>query len=80
MFTAGTGTLASSLDWGMSELMRNEEVMSKLQHEIREAFHGKAAITEVDIQGANLPYLKLVIKEMLRLHPPGTTLGASGEH
>ncbi|PUZ40500.1 hypothetical protein GQ55_9G429300 [Panicum hallii var. hallii] len=70
MFTAGTGTLASSLDWGMSELMRNQRVMSKLQHEIREAFRGKAAVTEVDIQAANLPYLKLVIKETLRLHPP----------
>ena len=31
MFVAGTGTLASSLDWGMSELMRNRSVMDKLQ-------------------------------------------------
>nr|CAB3495502.1 unnamed protein product [Digitaria exilis] len=70
MFAAGTGTLQSSLYWAMSELMRNERVMYKLQHEIREAFRGKADVTEVDIQGANLPYLKLVIKETLRLHPP----------
>ncbi|RLN40046.1 premnaspirodiene oxygenase-like [Panicum miliaceum] len=70
MFTAGTGTLASSLDWGMSELVRNQRVMSKLQHEIREAFRGKAAVTEVDIRAASLPYLKLVIRETLRLHPP----------
>lgn len=71
MFTAGTGTLASSLDWGMSELMRNERVMGKLQGEIRAAFRGKAAVTEADVQAATtLPYLKLVIKETLRLHPP----------
>ncbi|CAL4923343.1 unnamed protein product [Urochloa decumbens] len=70
MFTAGTGTLASSLDWGMSELMANERVMSKLQGEIRAAFRGKAAVTEADIQAADLPYLKLVIKDTLRLHPP----------
>ncbi|CAL4940165.1 unnamed protein product [Urochloa decumbens] len=70
MFTAGTGTLASSLDWGMSELMGNERVMSKLQGEIRAAFRGKAAVMEADIQAADLPYLKLVIKETLRLHPP----------
>jgi cytochrome P450 len=31
MFVAGTGTLASSLDWGMAELMRNRSVMDKLQ-------------------------------------------------
>ncbi|PWZ52705.1 Premnaspirodiene oxygenase [Zea mays] len=74
MFTAGTGTLASTLDWGMSELMRNGRVMRKLQREIREAFRGKqpagAAVTEADIQAASLPYLTLVIKETLRLHPP----------
>ncbi|RCV44189.1 hypothetical protein SETIT_9G354000v2 [Setaria italica] len=70
MFTAGTGTLASSLDWGMSELMRNGRVMGKLQGEIRAAFRGKAAVTEADIQAASLSYLKLVIKETLRLHPP----------
>uniref|UniRef100_J3LAW5 Cytochrome P450 n=1 Tax=Oryza brachyantha TaxID=4533 RepID=J3LAW5_ORYBR len=70
MFTAGTGTLASALNWGMSELMRNPRVMSKLQCEIRQAFHGKAAIGEDDIQVSNLPYLRLFIKETLRLHPP----------
>ncbi|KAL6650129.1 hypothetical protein ACP70R_014353 [Stipagrostis hirtigluma subsp. patula] len=69
MFTAGTGTLASSLDWGMSELMQNKRVMNKLQREIREAFRGKDAVTESDIQARSLPYLKLVIKEILRLHP-----------
>jgi cytochrome P450 len=70
MFVAGTGTLASSLDWGMAELMRNRRVMDKLQGEIREAFRGKATVTESDIEASGLPYLKLVIKENLRLHPP----------
>jgi cytochrome P450 len=57
MFTAGSGTLASSLSWGMSELMRNKRVMSKLQGEIRQAFHGKATVTEADLQASSLPYL-----------------------
>jgi cytochrome P450 len=74
MFTAGSGTLASSLSWGMSELMRNKRVMSKLQGEIRQAFHGKATVTEADLQASSLPYLKLVIKETLRLHPPAPLL------
>nr|ACM69384.1 putative ferulate 5-hydroxylase [Phyllostachys praecox] len=74
MFAGGTGTSASALEWGMSELMRNPEVMKKLQGQIREAFRGKAVVTEGDLQTSNLRYLKLVIKEALRLHPPAPLL------
>ncbi|XP_048544322.1 premnaspirodiene oxygenase-like [Triticum urartu] len=74
MFVGGTGTAASSMEWGMSELMRNPLVMKKLQGQIREAFKGKAVVTEADLQASNLRYLKLVIKEALRLHPPAPLL------
>ncbi|KAM3260159.1 hypothetical protein ACQJBY_051427 [Aegilops geniculata] len=74
MFAGGTGTSASAMEWGMSELMRNPRVMKKLQAQIREAFKGKAAVTEADLQASNLQYLKLVIKEALRLHPPAPLL------
>ncbi|CAL4923338.1 unnamed protein product [Urochloa decumbens] len=78
MLTAGTGTLASALSWGMSELVRHETAMRKLQAEIRAAFRGKATVTEADLQlqsqSSNLPYLRLVIKETLRLHPPAPLL------
>ncbi|PUZ37104.1 hypothetical protein GQ55_9G091100 [Panicum hallii var. hallii] len=76
MFAGGTGTSASAMEWGMSELMRNPAVMKKLQGQIREAFRGKAMVTEADLQqqAGNLRYLKLVIKEALRLHPPAPLL------
>ena len=78
MFAGGTGTSASAMEWGMSELMRNPAVMKKLQGQIREAFRGKAVVTEADLQlqqeAGNLRYLKLVIKEALRLHPPAPLL------
>ncbi|CAL4927253.1 unnamed protein product [Urochloa decumbens] len=76
MFAGGTGTSASAMEWGMSELMRNPSVMKKLQGQIREAFKGKSVVTEADLQGkgSNLRYLKLVIKEALRLHPPAPLL------
>ncbi|XAR50775.1 hypothetical protein NMG60_11005199 [Bertholletia excelsa] len=69
IFVAGTDTSAATLVWGMTELMRNPRVMKKLQEEVRGLNDGeKAVINDGDLQ--NLPYLKAVVKETLRLHPP----------
>ncbi|KAL8120677.1 cytochrome P450 CYP71D312-like [Apium graveolens] len=68
MLTAGTDTSSAVLEWAMSELMRNPKVMKKVQSEVRGVVKGKERIEEVDIQ--QMSYLKLVVKETLRLHPP----------
>nr|XP_043630876.1 costunolide synthase-like [Erigeron canadensis] len=65
MLIAGTSTSAMVLEWAMCELMRNPEMMKKVQAELRDTVKGNT-IVEVDIQ--NMPYLKLVVKETLRLH------------
>ncbi|CAM0151217.1 unnamed protein product [Urochloa decumbens] len=72
MFAAGSETSSTTLIWCMTELVRNPDVMARAQAEVREAFKGKNTITEQDLKG--LRYLRLVIKEALRLHTPAPLL------
>ncbi|WVZ53701.1 hypothetical protein U9M48_004606 [Paspalum notatum var. saurae] len=68
MFAAGSETSSTTLNWCMTELVRSPAAMARSQAEVRDAFKGRGTITEDDLEG--LGYLKLVIKETLRLHPP----------
>ncbi|XP_044946975.1 zealexin A1 synthase-like [Hordeum vulgare subsp. vulgare] len=74
IFSAGSETSSTTLEWAMSELMRNPRVLHKVQSEVREAFNGQEKLTEDDIVKVRLGYLHLVIKEALRLHPPAALL------
>ena len=56
----------------MSELVRDQRVMKKAQNEVREIFNMKGNVEENCIN--ELAYLKSVVKETLRLHPPGPLL------
>ncbi|KDP29297.1 hypothetical protein JCGZ_19400 [Jatropha curcas] len=72
LFTAGTDTSSTTVEWAMSEMMKNPRILKKAQEEVREAFKGKKIICEEDVK--QLKYLPLVIKETLRLHPPAPLL------
>ncbi|KAG8097529.1 hypothetical protein GUJ93_ZPchr0013g37340 [Zizania palustris] len=70
IFAAGSETSSTTLEWAMSELIRNPKVMEKAQAEVRQLPLPKEQdkLTEGDVAG--LSYLHLVIRETLRLHLP----------
>ncbi|CAI9783128.1 unnamed protein product [Fraxinus pennsylvanica] len=68
MFTAGTDTTTSTLEWAMAELLHNPATLQKVQAELRTLTDGGEKIEEENLN--KLPYLNAVIKETLRLHPP----------
>ncbi|XP_019463782.1 PREDICTED: cytochrome P450 71A1-like [Lupinus angustifolius] len=67
MFVGGTDTTATVLEWTFVELMKNPIIMKKSQEEVRRVIGKKSKVEENDID--QMPYLKCVIKESLRLHP-----------
>ena len=54
--------------WAMTELVKNPRVMKKVQTEIRSCVGRKSNVDESELE--KLGYLKMVVKETLRLHPP----------
>ncbi|KAF3438767.1 hypothetical protein FNV43_RR21531 [Rhamnella rubrinervis] len=68
MFVAGTDTSSTGLEWLMAELIRHPKVMKKAQEEVRSVVGKKSKIDMEDT--SKMHYLKCVVKETLRLHPP----------
>ncbi|XP_062119681.1 cytochrome P450 89A2-like [Humulus lupulus] len=71
---AGTDTTSTALQWIMANLVKHPQIQEKLYEEIKGVMgdddrrRGKE-IEEEDLQ--RMPYLKAVILEGLRRHPPG---------
>ncbi|OWM76168.1 hypothetical protein CDL15_Pgr009814 [Punica granatum] len=68
MFVAGTDTTAVTLEWTLTELVKHPEVLKKAQAEICSQAYLKESGNEVDFR--DFVYMKAVIRETLRLHPP----------
>ncbi|CAI9087717.1 OLC1v1021862C1 [Oldenlandia corymbosa var. corymbosa] len=68
IFSAGSETSSTALEWILSELVKSPEAMKKTQEEVRTAFDASGNVHESGIH--ELKYLQLVIRETLRLHPP----------
>ncbi|GAU41211.1 hypothetical protein TSUD_128870 [Trifolium subterraneum] len=72
IFSAGSQTTFTTLEWAMSELIKNPNVMQKAQTEVRNVYNKKGYVDEPSLH--KLKYLKSIIKETLRLHAPSSLL------
>lgn len=72
IMTASEST-AETLIWALSMLMNNTRSLKLAQDELDEHVGRNRWVEESDIN--NLPYLQAVVKETLRLYPPGPLSG-----
>jgi len=56
----------------MAEMLKNPKVLKKAQTEVRVTFNKEGKVDEACFD--ELKYLKAIIKEALRIHPPGPLL------
>lgn len=72
MIFRGTDTVAVLIEWILARMVLHPQVQSKVQTELDRIVGGSRAVTESDV--SEMTYLPAVIKEVLRLHPPGPLL------
>ncbi|KAJ4905362.1 Cytochrome P450 76C4 [Raphanus sativus] len=72
LFLGGTDTNSTVVEWAMAELLLNPKKMAKAQAELDDVVGPNGVVQESHI--SDLPYLQAIVKETLRLHPPGPLL------
>ncbi|KAF8410153.1 hypothetical protein HHK36_002675 [Tetracentron sinense] len=72
LLSAGTDTLAVTMEWAMSLLLNHPEVLKKAQAEIDVHVEQGRLVDESDL--VKLPYLHCIINETLRMYPAGPLL------
>ncbi|XP_050204775.1 cytochrome P450 78A5-like [Mercurialis annua] len=72
MIFRGTDTIAILLEWIMARIVMHQDIQEKAQQEIDTCTGRNRHVQDSDIP--NLPYLQAIVKEVLRMHPPGPLL------
>ncbi|KAI7748724.1 hypothetical protein M8C21_022264, partial [Ambrosia artemisiifolia] len=72
MIFRGTDTVAILLEWIMARMVLHQDIQAKAQDEIKELVGEHRLVQDSDIP--NLGYVQAIVKEVLRLHPPGPLL------
>lgn len=71
LFTAGTDSSSTTVEWAMAELIKNPESMDKVREELtKEISQDKPKESNL----SKLKYMEACVKETLRLHPPAPLL------
>ncbi|XP_076897459.1 parthenolide synthase-like [Bidens hawaiensis] len=72
IIAGGIDSTVVALQWVMSEIIKNPRVMQKLQSEIRNSTGRIQKVKEMNT--TKMRYLKMVVKESLRVHTPAPYL------
>ncbi|XVE58155.1 hypothetical protein DITRI_Ditri04bG0147600 [Diplodiscus trichospermus] len=72
MIFRGTDTVAVLIEWILARMVLHPEIQSRVQAELDQVVGKSRPLMESDIQ--SMVYLPAVVKEVLRLHPPGPLL------
>ncbi|KAJ7951501.1 Cytochrome P450 [Quillaja saponaria] len=67
LFGGGTDTAVVTIEWAVSELLKNPEILNKATEELDRVIGKERWVEEKDI--VNLPYINAIVKETMRLHP-----------
>lgn len=69
MIFRGSDTVAVLIEWILARMVLHPDVQSKIQGELDRIVGRSRSVIESDV--TNMVYLPAVVKEVLRLHPPG---------
>ncbi|KAF5464512.1 hypothetical protein F2P56_014585 [Juglans regia] len=72
MIFRGTDTVAVLMEWILARMVLHPDIQSKVHEELDKVVGRTRAVVQADM--AMLGYLTAVVKEVLRLHPPGPLL------
>ena len=72
MIFRGTDTVAILLEWIIARMVLHPDIQAKAQSEIDSVVGKTRTVSDSDLP--NLPYLLAIVKETLRMHPPGPLL------
>ncbi|KAI3717729.1 hypothetical protein L1987_69516 [Smallanthus sonchifolius] len=72
MIFRGTDTVAILLEWILARMVLHPEIQARAQSEIDRVIGSGRPVSDSDL--LNLPYLHAIVKETLRVHPPGPLL------